>query len=161
MATEADAYGTVIGVAYKVPRWSSAGGTFDDATNPPLAAVESWIDELTDSLNTMLQDERFSIPVTQARAKRVLDRYVNTEVAKMADGVNGSGKFGPTARSRGGGGRYETSDAKMKAFISANAAGFEALGVTRTSGITQVTSRVVTRVDAYSDDKDATETVGL
>src|SRR3990167_8798613 len=130
MTIGARSYGTTVGAAALVPRWAS-NGDFTTMTRPTLTQVESWIDQVSGIVNAMLAEAGFTIPVTDDDVKDALDLFVNQEVAAMADGVNGSGKFGPTAKAVGKQGRFNILMQDVKDFVSMNATGFERLGASR------------------------------
>ena len=77
-------YGDVAEIGKLTPRWS-ASGTFSTTTSPTLATVESWCDQVSGLINTILADKGFTIPITQADAKLMLDMFVNEEVAAMVE----------------------------------------------------------------------------
>jgi len=130
MAIGANSYGTVIGVAAFVPNYS-AGGNFNAATRPTLTQVESWIDSVSGILNSILAEAGFTIPVTDDDVKDALDFFINQEVASVCEGVNGSGRFGPTSKQVGKQGRFALMLEDVKAFVEGNQAGFERLGAER------------------------------
>ena len=135
MAIGANSYGDTAEVAALVPRHTAPGGKiFTQTTRPTLAQVESWVDQVSAVVNSILAQNGFStIPVTQADAKLMLDYFVNEEVAAICEGVNGSGRFGPTAKRGGNRGRFAVIVEDVQAFIEAHAVGIERLGVPRPS----------------------------
>lgn len=132
MAIGANSYGSTGGVAALTPRYAAAGGVFDGTTKPTLAQVEGFIDQVSALLNTMLARNGFVIPVTQADCKLTLAMFTNEEVAQIAEGINGSGRFGP-GQKQVGRSRYQLITTDVQEFIDANAAGFENLGAGRTT----------------------------
>jgi len=132
MAVGANSYGEASGVAVLVPKWTNSG-SFDGTTLPTITTVESQIDRISAFLNACLADEGFTIPVSQADVVMVLTEFVESEVASIVEGIHGSGRFGPTARSRkgSGGSRFHLIMREARDFISENTAGFERLGATR------------------------------
>lgn len=136
MAIGASSYGTLAGVGVLVPRFSG-NGAFAATTRPALASVENWIDQVSAMMNGMLAQEGFAIPVADADAVNICLGFVEAEVAAMVNGVNGSGRFGPTAKEKGNKrGRYAILLDDVKAFIEGNAYGLESLGATRTNHVT-------------------------
>jgi len=129
MAIGANSYGTVAGVAALTPRYS--GSDFAATTRPALSTVESWIDEISAITNMILANVGFETPISQAQPKLMLDIFVNQEVAAMVEGVNGSGRFGPTAK-KGIGNRFNIIFDDVKDFIDSIAIGIEREGATRT-----------------------------
>jgi hypothetical protein len=136
MTIGANSYGSAAGVAVLVPRYANTGGAFDTTTRPVLATVESQIDQVSALCNTMLANAGFDIPVDQADCVLMLAFFVNQEVAAICEGINGSGRFGPTTKSEGGKGRFALIMDDVKAFIDANAPGFERMGATRNFSVT-------------------------
>jgi hypothetical protein len=127
-----NSYGSAVGVAAMVPRWPNSNGVFDATTRPNLATVEDWLDQVSALLNTILAENGFAVPVSQATARLALDMFANEEVAAMSEGVNGSGRFGPTAKQGGKAkGRFALILDDVETFIGSNAAGFERLGAAR------------------------------
>jgi hypothetical protein len=131
MTLNANSYSSIADVSALVPRYA-VGGTFTDTTRPQLAQVERWINQVSGLVNAVLAAQGFAIPVTQADAVLSLSFFVSEEVAAMCEGVNGSGRFGPTTKSGGGKGRFALLMEDVQAFIEANAIGFEHMGATRT-----------------------------
>lgn len=134
MAPSVTSYGSTKGVAALVPKWASGTGDaadFSAATRPTLLQVESFIDAVSGILNSMLAEAGFHTPVAHISAAAALSYFVNEEVASIAEGINGSGRFGPTAKSIGARGRFALMLDDVKAFIEGNKAGFERLDVVR------------------------------
>ena len=131
MTIGANSYGSATGVAVLVPRYANTGGAFDGTTRPTLTQVEGQIDMMSSLVNGMLATNGFSIPVTQADVVLSLAHFVNTEVSSICEGINGSGRFGPTTKSEGGKGRFALLVEDVKEFIEANAIGWERMGATR------------------------------
>jgi len=76
------------------------------------------------------------IVVTDDDVKDALDFFVNQEVASICEGVNGSGRFGPTSKAVGKQGRFSLMLEDVKAFVEGNKAGFERLGAERSYDVT-------------------------
>jgi hypothetical protein len=135
MALGANSYGDTTEIAALVPRHTDPGAElFTATTHPTLTQVETWTDQISAIVNSILAQNGFStLPVTQADAKLMLDYFVNEEVAAICEGVNGSGRFGPTAKRGGSKGRFAVIIEDVQNFIEANAVGIERLGVPRPS----------------------------
>ena len=131
MTIGANSYGSAAGVAVLVPRYANTSGAFDGTTRPTLAQVEAEIDMVSALVNSMLATNGFSVPVTQADVLLALGYFVNMETAAIVEGINGSGRFGPTTKSDGGKGRFALLVDDVKEFIEANAIGWERMGATR------------------------------
>lgn len=132
MALLTNSYGDTDEIAALVPRYATQGTKFDLTTRPTLAQVESLCDQVSAMLNAVMSQYGFSIPVTDADAVLLLDLFVNQEVAAIAEGINGSGRFGPTTKTGGGGGRFALITDDVQSFVESNAIGLERLGATRT-----------------------------
>lgn len=132
MALADNSYGSVLGVEALVPRYTSPAGHFDSSTRPVLTQVEQWLDQISAILNGYLAQYGFTIPVTNTDAVNLLAMFVNQEVAAMVEGVNGSGRFGPTTKAPGKRGRFAVITEDAEAYIAANAVGLERLGAERT-----------------------------
>lgn len=131
-------YGSLEGVAALVRRYVTTTGVFDNTTNPKLNAVNRWLDQASSALNICLQSEGFSTPVTLEAAKYALDGFVDSMVAAACEGVNGSGRFGPTAKTPGGMGRFHNTLSKEACeFVADMAAGLERMGVTRSNNFAE------------------------
>lgn len=136
MAIDANSYGSAAQVATLTPNWANASGVFDTTTQPKLASVETWIDQVSSVLNSVLRELGFVTPIVDADAKRTMDLFVNEEVAAIVEGVRGSGRFGPQAPGKGSAkGRQQIilEDARM--FLKQNQVGLETLGATRDSSV--------------------------
>ena len=130
------AYGSTAGVVALVPRWAS-GGSFDGTTRPTATHVTSWLSEVSTMLDIKLSELGFTVPITDADVTPMLDLFTNTEVAVMADGVNGSGKFGPTGMKKDKrGSRWHLIMEDVNAFLDEVAVGLERSGAARTSSTT-------------------------
>ena len=132
MAIGANSYGDTGEIAALVPRYADPGGVFVATTRPTLLQVESIVDQVSAIVNSMMAQQGFDVPVTQADAKLMLDYFVNEEVASIVEGINGSGRFGPSVKRRGASGRFALVVEDVQMFLETNAVGIERLGVTRT-----------------------------
>jgi hypothetical protein len=123
------AYGTQAGVIGIVPKYAQ-NGAFNSTTRPNATQVARWISQISNILDTALEEFGFSTPVTAAEVVEMCDFFVEAEVASMVEGHNGSGRFGPTDKKSGG--RWPLAILKdAREWIEANAAGIEAKGATR------------------------------
>jgi len=130
MATAVNSYGSAEGVVALTPRYGNTDtpSVFDTSTKPTLAVVEVLIDQVSGVLNIILSQEGFTTPIAQADAKLALDGFVESEVASIAEGINGSGRFGPTLKKTGKS-RHALIYKDAKEFIADNSTGFARLGV--------------------------------
>jgi len=137
MAIGANSYGSVAEVEALAGHYATAtGNTFDATTTPTLAQVEKFIDRVSGIVNVLLAEEGFSIPVTQADAKLMLDDFVVMQVTHLVEFANGAGPFvaGGEEMRYGTPTRVLMRDAEL--FIQDHASGIEALGATRTRHMT-------------------------
>jgi hypothetical protein len=136
MTLAANSYGNTGDIAGIVPKWADVTGVFTTGTRPTLLQVELYCNQISALLNAMLAEAGFTIPVAQADAKLALDYFVDEEVAAIVEGVNGSGRFGPSSKAVGAKGRFALLVGDAQAFIASNRAGFERLGAARTFAAT-------------------------
>jgi len=135
MAILANSYGSLANVASRVPR-RTIDGIFSPATKPTNTQVETFLDEVSALLNSMMARQGFVVPITQADVKLVMQSFVCDEVAAIVEGVNGSGRFGPQSKSKlASKNRFALILDDVTVFVDMNAFGFEALGATRTTGV--------------------------
>lgn len=170
MTTDNASYGSVSSIALLVPRYVNVNGTFDESTRPTLTAVEEWINQVSAMLNAQLATRGLVVPIKAQQVRRMLDAFVNEEVAALSEGVNGSGRFGPTnsrsspfAHNRGT--RWVMVLGKdVQDFIDTYAVGFEYLGAARIRGETATigyrdtneagnATYALFQREAYGDDK--------
>lgn len=130
MAIGINSYGSTGGVAALTPRYANSSGVFDATTRPTLTTIEQQIDQVSGLANSILAQAGFKTPITQADCKLALDIFVNEEVAAISEGINGSGRFGPTTKEPVKS-RFSLIMDDLKAFVEANAGGFENLGASR------------------------------
>ena len=147
-------------MAALVPRYATTGGVFDTTTRPTLATVETQINQVSGLCNSMLAQAGFKTPITQADAKLALDIFVNEEVAAIVEGINGSGRFGPTTKDPGKS-RFAIILDDLQSFIQSNAVGFENLGAERSKdtvsiGYSDTEYEPLFTRDQYGNDTGAT-----
>lgn len=130
----ANSYGTPNGVAALTPRYANGVGTFLTTDRPSLQTVINLLDQVSGLLNSMLSQSGFLIPVSNVLAPDVvlaLTIFVQEEVAAIVEGINGSGRFGPTNKAPNQS-RFNIIMTDIQDFIIANSDGFERLGAQRT-----------------------------
>lgn len=86
-------YGSAAGVAVLVPRFANAARRFDEETTPRLAHVTEWLAQVSAMLDVALAGYGVTTPVAAAAVLPMLAAFANAQVAAMARGVNGQGKF--------------------------------------------------------------------
>ncbi|MDH5607473.1 MAG: hypothetical protein OEY93_11375 [Anaerolineae bacterium] len=131
MAIGPNSYGDAGGVGALAPRWSGAGNDFSATTRPTLDTVESEIDQVSAVLNVLLAEIGFSIPVTQADAKLLLDKFVNAQVAAIVEGINGAGRYALYGEEDGLSSPLALVMREAWDFIEAHAVGLARLGAGR------------------------------
>lgn len=149
MAVETYAYGDVEGVAVYARRFTNEADTFDESTNPTHDQIETWINQVSAMINTMLSTENITTPVTDSELVQMLQMFVESEVGAMVNGTNGAGRLGPTSKVVQVGGFYAAVQNDVADFLNRNAVGFARMGATRTS----ITSEILYRgTDADGND---------
>lgn len=136
MSVGANSYGSAAGVAAYTRAYMSGAavaGVYDSLTNPTLAQVESWIDEVSAIANTGLREAGFVVPVTQADAVLALRGMVNQQVADLVAFSRGVGRFFSERAQNSSMSAMGFVRKEMIDFINNNADGWEALGASRAS----------------------------
>lgn len=141
MALETYAYGSVEGVAVYSRRFTNKSSQFDDSTYPTFDTVETWINEVSAMMNLVLNTNNITTPITDAELVSMLDLFINQEVAAMANGVNGAGRLGPTSRTVKNAGMLGVVRMDIEKFVSQNALGFDRMGATRSSIVSEILTR--------------------
>lgn len=95
-------YGTADGVAAIARVWSDDGHWVDPVpaydirgTNPTLATVEGWLDEMSSTMDVALQSSWFNAPVDpdiSPATWKAISQYVMKIVADMAFNANGENR---------------------------------------------------------------------
>lgn len=141
MALASYAYGSVDGVAVQARRFTNAASTFDDSTHPSHEQVETWINEISSMVNTMLNNHNIDTPITDAELVTMLGSFVNSEVAAMVNGVNGAGRLGPSSKTVQQIGIYGAIQYDIQTFIDKNVVGIARMGATRESPVSRILTR--------------------
>lgn len=127
-------YGSPNQVGAFVPRYVNTSGYFDTTTKPTLAHVQRWLEQVSAMLDMVLEAEGFDTPITTAGVVDALGLFASEEVASIAEGVNGSGRFGPTTKNKSpSGSRFTIIMDDIQTFIKSNAIGFERAGASRSN----------------------------
>lgn len=153
MTIAANSYGSTSGVAELTPRYANASFVFDATTRPTITTVEAQINQVSALANSILASALFVTPITQVDAKLALDIFVNEEVAAIVEGINGSGRFGPTTKEPGRS-RFALIMDDLKAFVQSNKQGFVNLGVAINSVETVSVSTGVIALDFADHNED-------
>jgi len=127
-------YGTSAGVAALTPRYANGTGDFNTTDRPTKAQVEALLTQVSNLLDSILAEVGFTTPVTDTEVVSILTFFAQDEVAAIAEGINGSGRFGPTTKGPQKS-RYARIMEDITAFVYEQAEGFERLGAERTGQI--------------------------
>ena len=133
MAIMASAYGSTADVAVLTPRYAGTAGDFTTTTNPTKITVENLINQVSSIINGYMAAQGFVMPVT-ATALIVVESlkfFVTQEVALVVEGINGSGRFGPTNNNPGFVSPFGEIFRDVMKFVDGNSVGFERLGAIR------------------------------
>jgi hypothetical protein len=129
MGVSERAYGEAANVA-ALTKGHTSGGTYTATTTPTLAQVEQWINQVSSTLNLLLAEQGFAIPVTQADCIETLTLFVQNEVADLCHYANSAGRFFSDKQYTAG--PWKAISKEAADFIGDHANGFEAMGATRT-----------------------------
>lgn len=132
MPPGANSYGTAAQVAALTRRLTN-NGAYDTTTNPTLATVESWIDQVSATLNVALAGAGFAVPVSQADAVSALSAVVTEAVADLALAANSAGRFFTDRALERGVAPMKVIRHEMSAWVEDQAAGLVGLGAVRTT----------------------------
>ena len=124
-------YGDAGGIAALTPRFADVSGVFTTTTRPTLAHVDELIVQVSAVVDTILARHGFCIPVDNVTMLSSLEFFVNEQVASIVEGINGSGRFGPTAKQPHRKGRHALIMEDVSSYIEMNEIGFERMGACR------------------------------
>lgn len=130
MPISSRSYGTVAGVISLVPRYAD-NLQFTATTRPTLAQTETWINEVSATVNSLLANAGFTIPVTQADAVLLLAGLVESVVAEYAEYANRNGRFWSDSAQDRMISMYKVLRNEISGWINEYAKGLENLGVPR------------------------------
>jgi hypothetical protein len=131
MSINANSYGTVESVAALTKRFTSSG-IYTTSTNPSISTVESWINQLSSTLNVSLAGAGFKIPITQSDAREACSAMIVEAVADLCLAANSSGRFFTDRALERGVSPMRAIRNEMASWVEEQAEGFELLGATRT-----------------------------
>ncbi len=100
-------------------------------TNPTKSEVTLWLDQVSAFMDTTLAGEGFTVPVTNAKAKKSIDMIVSQYVADLVKYVNNTGRFATDRAKESGIEPLITIEKNIRAWVHANAAGLDAVGADR------------------------------
>src|SRR3990172_10761944 len=133
MPVNPNSYGTVAEVAALTRRYTTAG-VYDITTNPSLEIGEGWIDRVSATLDVLLAEVGFAVPVTQATAKSSLAGIVVEAVADLCHAANTAGRFFTDRMLERGKSPMQIIRTEMADWVQDHSAGLEAVGVARGGG---------------------------
>ena len=133
MPVNLNSYGTVADVAALTRRYTT-NGAYDISTNPALSTVEGWIDRVSATLDILLAEAGFVIPVTQATAKSSLAGIVVEAVADLCHAANTAGRFFTERMLERGKSPMQIIRTEMADWVQEHATGLEAVGVPKGGG---------------------------
>jgi hypothetical protein len=112
--------------------WTN-NGVFDSTTRPTMPQVESFIDNISGIVNTLLAEAGFSIPISQVDAVLMLRQFVEEAVADLCAYANGAGRFYAERVVERGTSTTQIITRDFAAWIDDHAVGLENLGASRTT----------------------------
>lgn len=132
MTIGANSYGSVSEVVALTRRYTD-GGSYTATTRPTLTEVEKFIDRVSAIVNLILTKHSFTIPISQATCKLVLDEFVTTQAAQLCHAANGAGPYAPGSPELNTLNRtpFEILRKEAEGFIASNANAFKDLGAAR------------------------------
>jgi hypothetical protein len=132
MAVSANSYGTAAGVAGYVRVYTN-NGAFDTTTNPTLANVEAWINQISALVNAALASYRFDTPVTQADCVLMLTGVVEQYTSDLCYAARSTGRFFSERSLNSKAGIMGQIKNEIYDWLADNATGMENLGATRSA----------------------------
>lgn len=132
MTVGAHSYGSANGVASLVPRYAD-NGTFTAASRPTLQQAETWINQTSAIVNSLLAESGFATPVTQADAVLLLAGLVESVVAEYAEYANRAGRFWSDGAQDRMISVYKVLHSEISSWINQYAKGIENMGASRTA----------------------------
>lgn len=137
----ANSYGSIAEVAVLAKRYT-ASGNFTTSTNPTEAAVGQIIDRISATVNVLLAEAGFTIPVTNANVKLMLAEFVVESVSDIVHYINGSGRFYSNKVLERGVAPYKIITNDFSNWLEQHSTGLEALGASRpTSQLADIAAR--------------------
>jgi hypothetical protein len=135
MTIDPRSYGSVAAIEALTPQYT-ANGAFTATTRPARVQVETFIDQVSALINTLLAAQGFTIPITQIDAKRAVDSFVTLEVASFVEYANGAGPWIADASQMRASSPSRIVLKDAEAFIASQALGLEAMGAERARALT-------------------------
>jgi len=123
-------YGTVQGVADLSSMWTD-GGSFSASTVPTSTVVSGWLEDVSNLLDTALEDECFTTPITVAEAVSMCDLLVEGIVKDLVDYSHGAGRFFTKKALDAGISPFMAIDEEIHDWVKRKTVGLEKHGVPR------------------------------
>lgn len=142
-------YGTAAGVASLAKMWTDNGSFVDPdiygdgATRPTLTEVETWLTQLSDTMDLILAGYGFVVPVTVPAAVSSIGQVIEAFTSDLVHNANSSGRFWTERAVERGITPLLAIRRDMDAFVKDNAEGLEGLGVPRNPAIQGKVSLIV------------------
>jgi hypothetical protein len=136
-------YGSVTNVA-SLSRVFTSLGVFSATTRPTDTEVTVWLTQISSTLDLLLAEMGFTVPITQATAKLALDAITEENAAEMVRYTNGQGRFFTDRMLERGKSPMQIIRAELGDWVQDHAKGFEALGVPR-GGAAQAAGKILYR----------------
>ena len=130
MAIGVNSYGALLDVE-ALCRVYTDDGRFTLSTIPTRTQTESMIDQVSALVNISLSAQGFTVPVSQADAKRGIDSIVNQLVSDLAHAANSSGRFFTERALTGGLSIWAQVRKEIDEWVGMSATGLAALGADR------------------------------
>ena len=131
-------YGTAAAVAGLARTWTDNGVFVDpDAyvtgTNPTLAQVGIWLEEISAMMDIALANEGFVVPVTQQQVVKALGAKVSAFAADLAHLAHSKGRLFSDRIQESGVDPMSIIDRDVHSWVKRNLTGIEAMGVPRST----------------------------
>lgn len=144
-------YGAATDVAALAGTWT-LNGAFTTATNPTLAQVNAWLEDVSDLMDLALAQHRFEIPIdtglaNYSKISNILSNVVVPLVADLCHAANSSGRFFTQKAIEFGMSPMKVITKDINAWVDSNADGLVALGMTLTPAISENNQQFVRMVN--------------
>lgn len=123
-------YGSPAGVAAYCRNLASSGN-WTTSTNPTLATVTSWLEQISAMLDSALSVQGFVVPLTNEKAVQAASLIVEQIVADMAKGANSTGRFFAEKTLNNGMSMWKMIGDDIQAWVDNIAPGLEEMGAER------------------------------
>jgi hypothetical protein len=132
-------YGTPEGVAALSAQWTNQGEWLDvdiydiysSATVPSLTQINTWLDQVSATVDIRLADEGFQTPITDTEIVKDIAGLVEGLVKDLADYAHGSGRFYSKQSLESGLSPYMTIDKEISEWVARRSIGLVKLGVNK------------------------------